>query len=170
MRNQFGAGQRLKSSQQANCVRSTANDRTKCRDAAVPGPNAAIVPCKCGFKLETEEICRFILPDDARYRAVSNVQRMPRHQRTLPTATCQRRPNLQYAYMSLAGTRPRSDGRDHYPRLIAARDVGVVWTDEKVAGHLVPIAGRAAALALSMTVRASRRGRRSSVNDAFLAH
>src|SRR5215470_6989092 len=39
-----------------------------------------------------------------------------------------RGPNLQYVYMSLAGTRTRSDGRDYLPPLIAARDAGVVWT------------------------------------------
>jgi len=45
-------------------------------------------------------------------------------------------PNLQYVYMSLAGTQPRSDGRDHYPPLIAARNAGVVWTDENLFNYL----------------------------------
>jgi cytochrome c2 len=38
--------------------------------------------------------------------------------------------------MSLAGTQPRSDGSDHYPPLIAARDAGVVWTEENLFNYL----------------------------------
>jgi cytochrome c2 len=38
--------------------------------------------------------------------------------------------------MSLAGTRPRSDGRDYLLPLIAARDAGAVWTDENLFNYL----------------------------------
>jgi cytochrome c len=45
-------------------------------------------------------------------------------------------PNLQYVYMSLAGTRPQSNGRDRHPPLIAAREAGIVWTEENLLNYL----------------------------------
>jgi cytochrome c len=63
-------------------------------------------------------------------------------------------PNLQTAYMSLAGTTsvPQNPTRAYqhpYPPLAAARDAGVIWTDENLSaylkdpkGFLVAVTGR----------------------------
>ena len=50
-------------------------------------------------------------------------------------------PNLQWVYMSLAGTQhapenPTAAYQYPYPPLAAARDAGVVWTDENLSSYL----------------------------------
>jgi cytochrome c len=79
-----------------------------------------------------------ILPDDAQRGKEWTPTCKACHDITAyyPPPSASGGPNLQYAYMSLAGTQPRSDGHDHYPPLIAARDAGVVWTDENLFNYL----------------------------------
>lgn len=50
-------------------------------------------------------------------------------------------PNLQRVYMSLAGTRPAPVNptaafQQPYPPLAAARDAGIIWTDENLSQYL----------------------------------
>jgi cytochrome c2 len=45
-------------------------------------------------------------------------------------------PNLQNVYMSVAGTSPVSLRQQHYPPLIAARDAGMIWTDDNLDEYL----------------------------------
>lgn len=78
-----------------------------------------------------------VLSDDAkRGRAWANTCKschdVAAHQPSHP----QGGPNLQDVYMSLAGTRPLPPGRENYPPLVAARDAGVVWTDDNLLQYL----------------------------------